>query len=244
MRVLRSIAGGVGFLTIVPIAVPVDAASVLGFPLAGLVVAAAVVAIRVGFHPAGGLVVGALALAADAILTRGLHYDALADTADGLAGFMEPEERLAVMDDPRIGALGALALMVIVVVRASVLGSSRIGALELACALAWSRVLMGVVLIESPAVRPDGMARWFHGAPLVVRYGSLGILAVLSGALVLLGGDAGLLGLSCGVIAGGLVWLRAQRALGGVTGDVVGAVGLIAETALVAGMVVGAASIG
>lgn len=86
MKLVRSLAGGLGFLTIWPFAAPVSAESVLGFPLAGVLVGLCLVVVRVGAQRAGALVVGALALAADALVTRGLHYDALADTADGLGG--------------------------------------------------------------------------------------------------------------------------------------------------------------
>ena len=41
------------------------------------------------------------------LLTRGLHQDGLADTLDGLAGGRTPAERLPIMRDPRIGAVGA-----------------------------------------------------------------------------------------------------------------------------------------
>lgn len=43
-------------------------------------------------------------------LTRGLHQDGLADTLDGLAGGRTPDDRLSIMRDPRIGAIGATGL--------------------------------------------------------------------------------------------------------------------------------------
>jgi len=240
VKLVRSLAGGLGFLTIWPFAAPVSAESVLGFPLAGVLVGLCLVVVRVGAQRAGALVVGALALAADALVTRGLHYDALADTADGLGGFMEPAERLAAMDDPRLGGLGALALAVTVVVRAAVLGAAGISALGLVLALAWSRSVMGVVVLESPSAKPGGMTRWFRDASLGVRVASVSALVVFSAAIVVVEGAPGLFGVCVGTIAGGLLWLRATRALGGVTGDVVGAVGIVAETALIVGVVLGA----
>jgi adenosylcobinamide-GDP ribazoletransferase len=43
-------------------------------------------------------------------LTGGLHEDGLADSADGLIGGQNPQRRLEIMKDSRIGAYGALAL--------------------------------------------------------------------------------------------------------------------------------------
>lgn len=144
------------------------------------------------------------------------------------------------MDDPRLGGLGALALAVTVVVRAAVLGAAGISALGLVLALAWSRSVMGVVVLESPSAKPGGMTRWFRDASLGVRVASVSALVVFSAAIVVVEGAPGLFGVCVGTIAGGLLWLRATRALGGVTGDVVGAVGIVAETALIVGVVLGA----
>src|SRR5574341_2648499 len=52
-------------------------------------------------------VVNALLIVLLVLLTRGLHQDGLADTLDGLAGGWTPAERLLIMRDPRIGAIGA-----------------------------------------------------------------------------------------------------------------------------------------
>jgi adenosylcobinamide-GDP ribazoletransferase len=51
------------------------------------------------------------------MLTRGLHQDGLADTLDGLAGGRTPSDRLAIMKDPRIGALGATGLTLSLILR-------------------------------------------------------------------------------------------------------------------------------
>ena len=50
-------------------------------------------------------------------ITRGLHQDGLADTLDGLAGGRTPTDRLAIMRDPRIGAIGATGLFLSLILR-------------------------------------------------------------------------------------------------------------------------------
>jgi adenosylcobinamide-GDP ribazoletransferase len=51
--------------------------------------------------------------------TGGLHLDGLADTADGLAGGRNPEERLRIMKDSRVGTFGVLSLVVVLVLKFS-----------------------------------------------------------------------------------------------------------------------------
>src|SRR5690349_2704624 len=55
-----------------------------------------------------------VAVAVLAVLSRGLHFDGLADSADGLFGSHDPEGRLSIMKDSRIGTFGTLALVGVV----------------------------------------------------------------------------------------------------------------------------------
>ncbi|MBI5776587.1 MAG: adenosylcobinamide-GDP ribazoletransferase, partial [Nitrospirae bacterium] len=84
------------------------AGSMAWYPLVGMVLGG-LVAVTDYFMAAwfSTEVVSALAIALLIGLTRGLHQDGLADTLDGLAGGRTPVDRLAVMRDPRIGAIGA-----------------------------------------------------------------------------------------------------------------------------------------
>ena len=70
-----------------------------------------------------------LVVAALALLSRGLHFDGLADSADGLFGGHDRERRLAIMKDSRIGTFGTLALLSVVLFKVRALdllsGSDR-----------------------------------------------------------------------------------------------------------------------
>jgi adenosylcobinamide-GDP ribazoletransferase len=57
------------------------------------------------------LVAAALSTAASVLLTGGFHEDGLADVSDGLGGSYDRERALEIMKDSRIGAFGALALV-------------------------------------------------------------------------------------------------------------------------------------
>ena len=92
------------------------------FPLVGAVVAGIGVALRAALEPLWGTGVATLAAVAAMIAVTGaLHEDGLADTADGLWGGWTPARRLEIMRDSRIGTYGAVALIVVLGLRASML---------------------------------------------------------------------------------------------------------------------------
>ena len=61
--------------------------------------------------------VAALLILVLVAMTRGLHQDGLADTLDGLAGGRTASDRLTIMRDPRIGAIGATGLFLSLILR-------------------------------------------------------------------------------------------------------------------------------
>src|SRR3954471_2245926 len=67
------------------------------------------------------LVAAALSTAATVLLTGGFHEDGLADTADGLGGGHDREHALQIMKDSRVGAFGAMALVLAVLAKVSLL---------------------------------------------------------------------------------------------------------------------------
>ncbi|WP_460498596.1 adenosylcobinamide-GDP ribazoletransferase, partial [Glycomyces tarimensis] len=123
---MRAVRDALGFLTVVPVRGrwPLTRAAVSAFPLAGLAVGLAwAAAAWTGLHIGGPLVAAALVLAVDFALTGGLHLDGLADTADGLASRRPPDQVAEVMKDPRIGAVGAGALVITLLLRFALLGA-------------------------------------------------------------------------------------------------------------------------
>lgn len=94
------------------------AASMAWYPAVGLLIGcslalADVVLARLFEAPVGNVLLVVLLV----LLTRGLHQDGLADTLDGLAGGRTPAERLSIMRDPRIGAIGATGLFLSLLLR-------------------------------------------------------------------------------------------------------------------------------
>ncbi|MBI3303124.1 MAG: adenosylcobinamide-GDP ribazoletransferase, partial [Deltaproteobacteria bacterium] len=88
------------------------------FPLVGLLLGAAVWGLDRGLRPFFPAALSSVLLvAALAVLSRGFHLDGLADSADGLLGSRERQRSLAIMKDSTIGTFGALALIVILLLK-------------------------------------------------------------------------------------------------------------------------------
>jgi adenosylcobinamide-GDP ribazoletransferase len=210
------------------------AASIWAAPIAGLAVAALgalayAISVRLGLAPGPA---SALALAATLLATGALHEDGLSDVADGFGGGCTRERKLEIMRDSRIGAYGAAALGLSLLIRWSALAEIE-GAWHvlwvLAAAHAGSRGLLGAFMHALPPARGDGLSA---GAGSVSR--DTAILGAALGAAALL-----CLGLSAAIVA--IVLLAALffafRALcldqiGGQTGDTVGALQQLAEIAI------------
>lgn len=71
--------------------------------------------------PLAALVAAVLSTVATVLLTGALHEDGLADVADGLGGSMDRDRALAIMKDSQVGAFGALALVLALLSKVSLL---------------------------------------------------------------------------------------------------------------------------
>jgi adenosylcobinamide-GDP ribazoletransferase len=207
-------------------------------------------------------VAAALVVAGDLAITGMLHFDGLVDSADGLLPPVDRDRRLAIMAAPDTGAFGVGAGGAVLLARWSALVALRPNVVLLAGLWCLSRTLMAVVARSQPYARPAGLASAFtSGVPgpassqIGDRSGEppASIRASLQARhwLPLIGGVAlsalllvwwrpgpGLAAAGVAILAAAGVALLARRRLGGYTGDVLGACGVLAETA---GVVVAAA---
>jgi cobalamin 5'-phosphate synthase/cobalamin synthase len=181
-------------------------------------------------------IAAALVVALDLALTGMLHLDGLVDSADGLLPHLTRERRLAVMQEPTVGAFGIAVAAVVLLLRWSALASMHADIWLLAGLWCLSRTAMVAVMDALPYARGEGLATAFAGAhrTVVVPAGAL-IAAVLVGAAIGWPAIAVLCAASLTVVGVGAL---ASRRIGGFTGDVCGAVGVLAETV---GLVVAAA---
>jgi adenosylcobinamide-GDP ribazoletransferase len=231
----------IGLLTILPVRVPTDDAAPPGramafYPLVGALIGAllagmAWLAARSGLAEAAPLLPAALLLAAWAGLTGALHLDGWADCCDALFVPVSRERRLEIMKDPRLGGFGAAGLILLLLVKLAALdGALRsphaFPALIAIPALArWAAVIAAKAY---PSARPGGMGDYFRrglgGRELVIATG----LAALAAGPLLWGGL--ILWAAAGLALLAMARLARSR-LGGLTGDVYGAIIELAETA-------------
>jgi adenosylcobinamide-GDP ribazoletransferase len=229
-----------------------DAArAVLWMPVVGLLLGLAGAGVMIGVDTGGSggprrLLGAALAVGLIALLTGGLHLDGLADTADGLGSRRAPADALAIMRRSDVGPMGVAALVLVLLIQVTALAAvSDRAATSLVLAEVTGRVAV-VVATGSPAARPGGFGALVAGR---TSWRARTLTVVLLGCAIAVAGLAsvgtglavrGLVAALIGLLAGGLLQLVARRRLGGMTGDVFGAiVEVSAATVLVACVLVG-----
>jgi len=178
------------------------------------------------------VVAAGLAVVADLALTGMLHVDGLGDSADGLLAPMSRERRLAVMAEPEVGAFGVTVVVTVMLLRWACLATLSPSPLLLVALWAGSRTAMAVIAVTVPYARPGGgLASAFRGdrrpppAGLALL-GAVVALAVAAAWRPLVGPAVVAAGAGGAAVVVGLAWRR----LGGFTGDVLGAAGMVGET--------------
>jgi adenosylcobinamide-GDP ribazoletransferase len=179
-------------------------------------------------------VAAALVVVADLALTGLLHFDGLVDSADGLLPHLTRSRRLEVMAEPTVGAFGIGVAGLMLLARFAALAATHPSVVLLVGIWCGSRTVMAVAATVLPYARQEagGLASAFRvmddRRPGVIG-GVLGLAGTLACLLVWrpVGGTVVLVG---GVVgAAGVLWLAVRR-LGGFTGDVLGASGVVFET--------------
>ncbi|GAA2264122.1 adenosylcobinamide-GDP ribazoletransferase [Streptomyces ruber] len=246
-----------GTLTVLPVPLTrwdrgAARAGMLCAPVAGLVVglgaaALGLLLLLIGVSP---LLAAVASVAVPAVLTRGLHLDGLADTADGLGSGRPADEALRIMKRSDIGPFGVITLVLVLL--------AQVAALAQAYGTSWAHGALAAVVSASaarlaltlaaragvPAARPEGLGAAVAGTvpareALLVGC-AVTVAAAVAGALcgpyavpydAVRAAFAVVLACGCAELA-----LRhCRRRFGGVTGDVFGA---LAETAATAALVV------
>jgi adenosylcobinamide-GDP ribazoletransferase len=207
----------------------------------GLVAAGVLTALHALGAPsllAGLAVVGMLAG-----LTRGMHLDGLADTADGLGCYGGPQRALEAMRDPSCGPFGVVTLVLVLTTQATALGTlveaGRLTTVILA--MIAGRAAFGWCTRRGlPAARPAGMGALVAGSqPIAVPGAWLAILLAV-GLLAVPGRPwQGPLAVILATLLVVAISAHTRRRFGGVTGDVLGAACELTTTIILAVCAVG-----
>jgi adenosylcobinamide-GDP ribazoletransferase len=208
------------------------------FPLVGLVVGA--IAALVYWAAALVLppfVAALLSTAATIYLTGAFHEDGFADTCDGLGGGMTRDRALEIMKDSRIGAYGAIGILLLLAVKCAALAALSPAAVLAALCVAHplSRLMAASLIWRMDYARAEGkakpMAQQMTGGEFAIAAACCVpplLPALYFGALDWAGMAAGL-----AAMAAVTLWFarKLRHRLGGYTGDCLGAVQQLTEAA-------------
>lgn len=223
------------FLTILPLGKPREAPGrrmVQYFPLAGLIVGfllALTDTVLQRLFPLN--IVSLIDVIFLAVVTGALHLDGLADTADGLFSHRSTEDALRIMKDSRVGTMGLLALVFVLGIKwAGISSMHEHRAIYLILIPAYARGAFPIAIHFLDYVRPEGgtAGALFAGNRSIVNLGPALIPVALS---LLLGFKGALLNVVfIGIVM--LVTVYYQKRIGGITGDMLGALGEVTEAGL------------
>ncbi|MGP3962577.1 adenosylcobinamide-GDP ribazoletransferase [Nonomuraea sp. 3N208] len=254
MRLVHGLRFAVGTLSVLPVRVERVDREVAGQAMTLAPVVGLALGVLAGLPlglPVPALLGAALAIGLLALLTRGLHLDGLADLADGLGSGKPADQALDIMKKSDIGPFGVMALVFTLLVQVAALAEAGFAALVTAC-VAGRLALTWACRASVPAARPDGLGATVAGtvrpsAPWLVTLAALLASAAFGLSIDCRVWDGGSrpgldlpaflalpLGLLTGLAAALLLLRRARRRLGGITGDVLGA---LVETATAATLV-------
>jgi adenosylcobinamide-GDP ribazoletransferase len=214
-------------------------------PAVGLLlgaIAAAVLFLADRVFGTGSLTAAGLAIASLAVATRGLHLDGLADLADGLASGKPARAALEIMRRSDIGPLGTVTLVLTLLIQVAALshaesaGHARGPAAVIAAVVTGRLALTWACRPGVRAARPDGLGALVAGSvrPAVAATVTAVTLAAAVAISAAAGGSLGWtlpLAVVAGLAAAYGLQRHAVHRLGGITGDVLGALAEIGATA-------------
>jgi adenosylcobinamide-GDP ribazoletransferase len=235
---MKNLLAAIRFLTIIPVVGRIGtstedlAGSLYWFPVVGLLIGGLtgglIYLLGPYLPPPVAVVSGVTLLLA---FSGGLHLDGVADCGDGFFSSRPRERMLEIMRDSQIGAMGVIALILVLAFKGSALFAAPSAELwrPLLLMPVAGRAAMLVMMVVLPYARKEGLASVFYNrtSPLLVGWALLFLLAV--GWLV--AGTPGLLAALGSLLVLLIFCWFCQVRIGGATGDTLGAASEIAEAA-------------
>lgn len=218
------------------------------FPLVGLVVGGGcAAALWLGMQFFAAQIAVLLSMLVGLLVTGAFHEDGLADFVDGFGGGYSRERVLAIMKDSRVGVFGVIAVVLSFLLKLAVLQTLTAHSLSLACyalmaAHVISRCMAASLLYTQDYVRGDDAdAKSKPVAQAMSHSGFAVVVLTGAGALLLLWSNTHQLsaigvGLGAALLARAYLAWRIHHALGGYTGDCLGAVQQITELVFYLGL--------
>jgi adenosylcobinamide-GDP ribazoletransferase len=190
------------------------------------------------------LIAACFSTIATVLLTGGFHEDGLADLADGLGGSQSRDRALEIMKDSRVGAFGAMALVLALITKIALLAALgevdgwAVMALIIASHVVSRALPMGLLTLL-PHV---GDAAGSKSKPLADSISRRALLcnafwcfALLPSVFIAQAATEFIAGLGLALMAWAIMWWRLSRRLQGFTGDALGATQQVCEIAFLLG---------
>jgi adenosylcobinamide-GDP ribazoletransferase len=247
-KAMKSLALSVRFLTIIPLkSAPLDDEAVrnsmISFPVAGLLIGlfALLVNLMVSWaYPV--MISSVLVILFYALITGGLHLDGLADTFDGIASARPREKILEIMKDSRIGTMGVLSLIFVIVLKilflSNVPASTRTLTILLLPVLSRWSMLIPIYYVRY--ARSEGLGGSFSKA-INKRAFIISTLITLFISVFLLR-FSGIILMAVTALSTALISFLINKKIDGFTGDTLGATCELNEVVILALMGMGAAA--
>ncbi|MFH1305996.1 MAG: adenosylcobinamide-GDP ribazoletransferase [Candidatus Omnitrophota bacterium] len=226
------------FLTILPVKIKTEVknedhgGSLLYFPVVGLIIGLLLCAVLFLCRNFPIPVRSVLILIASVVVTGGIHLDGFADTCDGFYVSGSGARALEVMKDSRIGAIGAIGLVCLLLLKFALISGIPGGVLwrALIMAVSFARWIQVLMCYKSECARKGGTAACFidHCSGREFLIG--GIFTMI--LFFVLAGAAGLVIMVLSLLPPLGFMLYANKKISGMTGDTIGAASEIAEVSV------------
>lgn len=184
------------------------------------------------------LLTGAVGFASLIILTGGIHCDGLMDSVDGLFSGREREKILEIMKDSRAGSFGVVSMILVAALEISALAELAKLSTWWLCAAIYSapiiaRQIMVLLIVSFPYARPEGMGKAFaqfttKRTHIFSWCGMFLLILPLNLISVMLFFSAGISSVVARMVSVKFANF-AMKKIGGVTGDIYGAVTTLSE---------------
>lgn len=215
------------------------------FPFVGLLLGALQVAIWWALDGHSDMTRCLFAVTAGVIITGGFHEDGLADSLDALGGGYDRAAVLRILKDSRIGAFGALALVLVLMLKLSLLVDlGAMAPVGFLLGQSLSRAVPVMQLGVQPYARrddPESKSRDVaHSGGVQALIAAAWVGAIVAGAAFVGISYSALLGsLAAMLVVAVVVGVYVQRRVGGLTGDFMGGIQQLAEVGILLALVSG-----
>lgn len=167
-------------------------------------------------------------------ITGGMHIDGISDMADGFFSMRDKEKTLEIMKDSHVGAFGVITIVFLLLIKFEMLKEfiiieKNVWLLILPPTIA--RIAAGLVLSFYETTKKSGLGYTFHSSDPRIFW-AIGFIVTLIISSIL--NIKSLIFIGIAILASNLMALWAKKKIGGLNGDIYGA---IVETVEVIGMV-------